>query len=196
MRQDSEASARNTEREKRAARFLSLLLGLIFFATLCFAARQHPFGTYATETDFYHLYAPDAARLARWQFPENTFQAPGYPAALWMVSKFGVDYFSAGKWLSVLCAPLIGILTFALFRKIYDHWVGLGAQLLIAASTHFPKFAINATTDVFFLLLCLAALVLFLHDRTRPRLRVALVAVLSSFAYLTRYNGMFLPAAC
>ncbi|HVG38185.1 MAG TPA: glycosyltransferase family 39 protein [Pyrinomonadaceae bacterium] len=183
-------------REERTTLFLSLLLGLIFFVVLFPLARAHPFGTYATETDFYQLFAPDAARLARGQFPENTFQGPGYPAALVVASAFGADYFTAGKWLSVFCAPLAGFLIFLLFGRIYSAWVGLGAQLLVFTSTHFPKFAINATTDVFFLLLCLAALVVLTGDRLAPFGRVVLVAVLSGCAYLTRYNGLFLVAVC
>ena len=55
---------------------LPLLICLVHFWLLAYLAKQHPFGTYSTETDFYHYYAPDAERLsgdtgtadqARWQ---------------------------------------------------------------------------------------------------------------------------------
>jgi hypothetical protein len=45
-------------------RYLPLLICLAHLLVLIYLARQHPFGNYATETDFYHLYAPDAERIA------------------------------------------------------------------------------------------------------------------------------------
>src|SRR5262245_26836473 len=80
-----------------------ILISLIHFLTLVYLARQHPFGNYATETDFYHFYAPDAERLATGQFPQNTYQGPGYPATLALVAKLtgmSGDLFTVGKWMS------------------------------------------------------------------------------------------------
>ncbi|HEY6402492.1 MAG TPA: glycosyltransferase family 39 protein, partial [Blastocatellia bacterium] len=164
-----------------------------------YIARQHPFGNYATETDFYHYYAPDAERLASGQFPQNTYQGPGYSATLAFVAKLtgtSGDLFTAGKWISVVCAVLCGLLIFVLFARLFGYWVGVGAQLLAVVSGEFPQFSINAATDVFFLLLCLAVLVVFTDDRILPRQRAALGGAIAGAVYLTRYNGLFLPAAC
>src|SRR5262249_49816917 len=161
---------------------------------LSYLARQHPFGNFATETDFYHLYAPDAERVAAGQFPQNTFQGPGYPAALALISKLtgmSGDLFTVGKWLSVVCAVACGALVFVFFARLFGYWVGAGAQLIAVVSGEFPQFSINAATDVFFLLLCLAALVLFTGERVAPRWRVALTGALSGVIYLSRYNGLF-----
>ncbi len=176
-----------------------VLISLIHFLALIYLARQHPFGNYATETDFYHLYAPDAERLASGQFPQNTFQGPGYPATLALVAKLAGmsgDLFTVGKWMSVVCAVLCGVLIFVLFARLFSYWVGVGAQLIATVSGEFPQFSINAATDVFFLLLCLAALVVFTDERIAPGWRVALGGALAGAVYLTRYNGFFLPAAC
>lgn len=176
-----------------------ILIALIHLFTLVYLARQHPFGNYATETDFYHFYAPDAERLAAGQFPQNTYQGPGYPATLALVAKLARmsgDLFTVGKWMSVVCAVLCGLLVFVLFARLFGYWVGVGAQLLAIASGEFPQFSINAATDVFFLLLCLAALVVFTNERIGPRWRVALAGALTGAVYLTRYNGLFLLAAC
>jgi hypothetical protein len=176
-----------------------ILISLIHLLTLVYLARQHPFGNYATETDFYHFYAPDAERIAAGQFPQNTYQGPGYPAALALIAKLvgmSDDLFTAGKWLSVVCAVLCGLLAFILFARLFGYWVGLGAQVIAIASGEFPQFSINAATDVFFLLLCLAVLVVFTTDRISPRWRVALAGALAALAYLTRYNGLFLVAVC
>ncbi len=178
---------------------LPLLICLIHLLTLVYLARQHPFGNYATETDFYHFYAPDAERIASGQFPQNTYQGPGYPATLALVAKLtgtSDDLFTAGKWLSVVCAVLCGLLVFVLFARLFGYWIGLGAQLIAIASGEFPQFSLNAATDVFFLLLCLAVLVAFTTERIPLRWRVALTGALAALAYLTRYNGLFLPAVC
>ncbi len=176
-----------------------ILISLIQLFTLIYLARQHPFGNYATETDFYHFYAPDAERLAAGRFPENTYQGPGYPAAVALVAKLtglGGDLFTAGKWMSVVCAVICGLLVFVLFARLFGYWVGVGAQVIVIASGEFPQFSINAATDVFFLLLCLTVLVVFTNDRILPRQRVALAGVLSGVVYLTRYNGLFLLIVC
>lgn len=176
-----------------------ILISLIHFLTLVYLARQHPFGNYATETDFYHFYAPDAERLAAGQFPQNTYQGPGYPAALALAAKLtgmSGDLFTVGKWMSVICAVVCGLLVFVLFARLFGYWVGVGAQLVAIASGEFPQFSINAATDVFFLLLCLATLVVFTDERIAPRWRAALGGALAGMVYLTRYNGLFLLAAC
>jgi hypothetical protein len=178
---------------------LSLLVCLAHFLTLVYLARQHPFGNYATETDFYHFYAPDAERIATGQFPQNTYQGPGYPATLALIARFAGmsgDLFTAGKWLSVICAVLCGLLVFVLFARLFGYWIGVGAQLIAIASGEFPQFSINAATDVFFLLLCLATLVVFTAERIPAGWRAALMGVMTGLTYLTRYNGLFLLAAC
>src|SRR6266581_2118559 len=97
-------------------RLLPLLLCFAYFLVLAYVGRSHPFGTYATETDFYHLFAPDAERIAAWQFPENPYQGPGYPALLALVTKLTGDLFTAGKWISITSATLVGWLAFLLFE--------------------------------------------------------------------------------
>src|SRR5262245_14279159 len=192
--------------EKRAPWRMSLLLAgpiilipLIHLLMLVYLAKRHPFGNYATETDFYQFYAPDAERLAAGQFPQNTYQGPGYPATLAFVAKLAGmsgDLFTVGKWMSVVCAVLCGLLIFVLFARLFGYWAGVGAQLIATVSGEFPQFSINAATDVFFLLLCLAGLVVFTGERLAPRWRVALTGALAGAVYLTRYNGLFLPIAC
>lgn len=180
-------------------RYLPLFVCLIHLLVLAYLARQHPFGNYATETDFYHFYAPDAERIAAGQFPQNTFQGPGYPAFIALLGKLtglSNDLFTVGKWLSVVGAVLCGWLVFVLFARLFGFWVGVGAQLVAIVSGEFPQFSINAATDVFFLVLCLAVLVVFINERLNVGWRVILSAALTGAAYVTRYNGLFLLAAC
>jgi hypothetical protein len=178
-------------------RWLPLLICFLHLLTLVYLARQHPFGNFATETDFYHFYAPDAERIAAGQFPKNTYQGPGYPALLALIEWItGGDLFAIGKWLSVICAVLVGLLTFKLFAHLFDYWIGIGAQLVVAVSGEFPQFAINATTDLFFLLICLLVLVVFTSDSISPGWRAVSAGALAGLVYLTRYNGLFLLVTC
>ncbi len=173
---------------------IAAVICLLYFAFLVYFSRQHPFGTYATETDFYHLYAPDAARIAAGQFPLNSFQGPGYPVLLSLVAKFSGDVFISGKWISIISAVLCVWLVFALCKQLFGEWVGVGAALLSTTVIEFPEFSIQATTDVFFLLLCLVALVIFTGAYFSLRMRVIFAAFFTGVAYLTRYNGVFLLA--
>lgn len=176
---------------------IPFLISLLHLAVLIYPARQHPFGNYATETDFYHLFAPDASRVLAGKVPENTYQGPGYPVAIALISKStGLELFAAGKWLSVVSAALCGGLIFLLFRGLFSFAVGIGAQLLFVVSGEFPQFSINATTDVPFLMLCLLTLVLFLGRGSATVERTSLAAFLAGLSYLTRYNGIFLVFAC
>lgn len=168
------------------------IICLSYFAFLVIFSRQHPFGTYATETDFYHLYAPDAARIAAGQFPLNDFQGPGYPVLLSLITRFTGDVFVAGKWISMISAVLCLWLVFMLFKQLFGEWVGVGASLLSTVIIEFPEFSLQATTDIFFLLLCLVALVVFTGAYFSLRLRLLCAAFITGIAYLTRYNGLFL----
>lgn len=162
---------------------------LLTFAVL---ARHHTLGSYATETDFYQQYAPDAERIGAWQFPENDTKGPGYPALVALVSLATGDVFVAGKWISVVSAALAGLLAFLLCARLFGYWAGVGAQLILLVSGPFPTFALSASTDVVFLLLCLAALLCFMHDRPFVRWRVAAAGAVTGAAFLVRFNGIFL----
>ena len=160
--------------------------------TLAVLARQHTLGSYATETDFYQQYAPDAERIGAWQFPENDTKGPGYPALVALVSLATDDVFVAGKWISVVSAALAGLLAFLLCARLFGYWAGVGTQVILLVSGPFPTFALSASTDVVFLVLCLVALLCFMDDRPTARWRVASAGAATGAAYLVRYNGICL----
>lgn len=171
-----------------------LVITLAFLAVMLYAARLHPYGTYTAETDFYQYYAPDADRLMRGEFPQDTYRGPGYALTLGLLTKITGDYFLSGKLISLVSAALLGWFAFLLFAHLFGAVVGVGAQLLALVGTQFSSFAVTATTDVFFVMLCVAAMAVFVSDRLAPPKRLAWAAALASFAYLTRYNGVFLVA--
>lgn len=149
-------------------------------------------GTYGLETDFYGDYAPDAARLRAGEIPQNGYQGPGYPAILALAEGAVEDPFRAGRLISVASGATVGFLVFALFRRLFGYWSGVGSQLLVLVSGIFPRLAVSASTDVVFLMLCLAALVAFGRTELPPSWRVGVAGLLTGMAYLTRYNGVFL----
>lgn len=171
---------------------LPAFISLATLLTCAYFSSKHPVGTYGTETDFYHLFAPDADRLAAGQFPENDFQGPGYPALIALVSRLTGDTFVAGKWVSIVSAALLVLLVYALFARLFGYWVGVGAALLFPVGPEILQFSISATTDIYFLLLCLAAFVVFVSRPLPAAWRMALAGIITSLAYLTRYNGLFL----
>jgi hypothetical protein len=171
---------------------LPFVVAVASFGVFLGVASTRRIGTYGVETDFYGDYAPDAARLREGKFPLNEFQGPGYPAALSIVEDAPGDAFRAGRLISVGSAALVGLFAFVLFRDLFGDRAGLAAQLLVLVNGIYPSFAVTASTDMFFVALCLAAIVVFLHEEARPGIRVALAAILSGLAFLTRYNGVFL----
>src|SRR5262245_10015217 len=171
---------------------LPLVVAVASFGVFLGVGCTRRIGTYGVETDFYGDCAPAATRLREGQFPLNEFQGPGYPAVLAIVEAAAGDAFRAGRLISAGSAALVGLLAFVLFRDLFGDWAGLGAQLLVLVNGIFPSFAVTASTDMFFVALCLAAIVLFLREGARPAVRVAAAAVLSGLAFLTRYNGAFL----
>ena len=107
------------------------------------------------------------------------------------------DVFVSAKWMSVVSAALAGLLVFFLCSRLFGYWAGVGAQLILIVSGPFPRFALSASTDVVFLLLCLAALLCFMTDRLGPHWRVAAAGAVTAAGCLVRYNGIFLiPLFC
>jgi hypothetical protein len=157
-------------------------------------AQLHLICTYS-DADFYGSYAPDAERIAAGRFPVSRFQGPGYPVLLALVRPLAGDLFTAGKAIAVVSAGLSGLFAFVLFRNMWGDIVGLGAQLLLLTSPLFVRLAVEPVTDMPFLMLCLAALTVFLSSRFQIRWRVGCAAALAGLACLTRYNGVFLLAA-
>ena len=67
--------------------------------------------------------------------------------------------------------------------------------MLVLVGGLFPQLAITASTDMVFLMLCLAALVAFGRTERSPHWRAGTSGLLTGMAFLTRYNGVFLIPA-
>ena len=169
---------------------LALALSALYVLILAYPAHLHVVGVFS---DFYVRYAPDADLIARRQFPGNTYNPPGYPLLLVVLSSaLTGDHFTSAKWLSLVAAGLSGLLAFQLFRRLFGPWPAVLAVPILLSSGPFNRYAISAMTEVPFLCVCLAALLVVTADRPTGWRFAALAGVVCGVAYLLRYNGAFL----
>ena len=168
---------------------VALAISAVYVLALAYPVHQHVVGVFS---DFYRWYAPDADRIAIGALPQNTYNPPGYPLLLALLSPLTDDRFAAGKWLSVLAAGLAGVLAFYLHRRLFGATAALLAVLIMLSSPTFTTYAIAAMTDVPFVCVCLGALIVITHEGSRRKQAAALAGALCGAAYLLRYNGVFL----
>ena len=174
-----------------AARRLALAICGLYVLILALPVHRHVVGAFS---DFYRFYAPDADRIAAGKFPQNTYNPPGYPAVLALVSQVTGDHFTAGKWISLLAGGLSGLLAFYLHRRLFGAGPALLAVLILLSSPTFTTYAISPMTDVPFVCVCLAAMLAIAGERPAGWRSTILGGLLSGAAYLVRYNGAFLLA--
>jgi 4-amino-4-deoxy-L-arabinose transferase-like glycosyltransferase len=170
------------------ATLLAAGLGALYILVLAVPVHRHVVGVFS---DFYRFYAPDADRIAAGEFPQNTYNPPGYPAVLALVSRVTEDHFTAGKWLSLLAGGLSGFLAFVLHRRLFGVGPALLGVVIVLTAPTFTTYAISPMTDVPFVALCLATMLVIATDEPAGRSRTILGGVLSGFAALFRYNGAF-----
>src|SRR5262245_37224706 len=161
----------------------------LYVLLLPLPVHHHVVGAFS---DFYRFYAPDADRIAAGEFPENTFNPPGYPAVLALASLLARDHFTAGKWMSLLAGGLSGLLAFFLHRRLFGEVPALLAVLILLSSPTFTTYAISPMTDVPFVAICLGAMLLIAGEHPAGWRPTFSGGLLSGAASLVRYNGAFL----
>ena len=172
---------------------LPLAICVAYFLTMSFYGQSYVLANY-DNSDFYSRYVPDALRIARGVVPEDTFVGPGYATLLMFVAGLVPDDLAAGKWIAITTASLCGLLAFYLFKRLFGYRAALLSLPIVLVSGDFAVCAIDPGTDMPFLLFCIATLLLFTDNRMQPNSRAALAGAFAALAYLTRYNGLFLPA--
>lgn len=172
-----------------------LAICIAYFLTLSFYGQSYVLANY-DNSDFYSRYVPDALRIAEGDVPQDTFVGPGYATLLTLVTGLVPDDLAAGKLIATVTGSICGLLAFFLFKRLFGYRAALLSLPIMLVSGEFAVSAIDPGTDMPFLLLCIATMLAFTNGETQPSTRAALAGAFAALAYLTRYNGLFLPATC
>jgi 4-amino-4-deoxy-L-arabinose transferase-like glycosyltransferase len=183
--------ARGRSRQKASTGALALVL--VYVAAMAWVAQHRVVGDYLKETDFYHLYAPDADRIRSGQLPANTFNTgPAYPLLLALAFPLTADNFTAGKFISLAAAGVAALAAFQLFRGLFGDRAGFLGLLFLLVSADFARFSVQATTDMPFLASAVLAMLAISRAISRGGWMWGVAGSLGGLAYLVRYNGLFL----
>lgn len=167
----------------RAAVAVTVLLVAILGG---FAFTEFKIGTFQTETDFYWSYWPKAEAFSRGEWVWGDFRPPFYSMMLAVTHGFIEDYYRAGMVLSLLSALAVGLCCYGIFRRIWGDGFALAAVALLMVHPEFTRHAYCPGTDMFFVAICSAGVLLSMQQWN------VLAGVLMGLAFMTRYNGIFL----
>ena len=172
--------------------YVLLALFAVYWTVKVFT--EHRIGNYAVETDFYWKYGPAARDLLHGRVAIENYDSKGwgYPAAVALLSIFGLDPFRAAQILALLSAVLVGLLFYRLHRSLLGPAVALGSLLLLLSNETFLANTYEVGTDMFFFAVVIGSIALLL-GRGNPSGRTLLGSgLLAGWAFSTRYNGLFL----
>ena len=158
------------------------------------AFTEHRIGNFAVETDFYWKYGPAASDLLQGKIAIENYDSKGwgYPAAVALVSLFGVDPFGSAQIVALLCAVLVGWCLYRLHRSFLGPGVALASLLLLLANETFLANTYQVGTDMFFFAIVLGSIALLLGRGNPGALAMLFSGLLGGWAFSTRYNGLFL----
>lgn len=172
---------------------LSVCVILFAAVFLSWLASQRPLAGYGTETDFIGSMVSEAKRLLAGMPLESEFHPPGFIFTLAAVKSWVGDWFAAGKALSVVSAVATLVLAHLFFRIVAGTWAAFGAVLGLVSSATFLRFAVQATSDLFFLALYFLTYFLVAFAATRRSVSAWFLAGLCAvFTMMTRTNGVTL----
>lgn len=159
-------------------------------------ARFFPIGDVGVESDFYESLARAAQELLNGHLSvaAHPYKGPFYSFALAFVHSLGGDWYTNGVVLNALCSAGSVIVLYRLLLRTFNRWVAVSGTLSTSLVAELFVHSHKASTDLLFFLLCLITIGALLVDRP---LWLPLVgsAVFAAFAFLTRYNGIFLVTA-
>ncbi len=173
-----------------------------FYMTAALAVQLawFPVGDLGTESDFYGDFVLAAQKLAAGEFSVASypFKGPVYSLALVAVhapvALFGGDWYRAGVVLNLLCAGLAIVVLYRHLAPAFGRRTAVCAVIGTSLAFEFFLHAHKATSDLLFLLLAYLAIARIAAPGWTAR-RLALAGAVAGLAFLTRYNGLIVPAA-
>lgn len=130
------------------------------FAALLALSFQRTALNYGNETDLLGGFIPEAQRFLKGEPLAVEYHPPLYAMTLAAAHALTGDWLRAGLLISMVAALLAVLACFRLFDRMHGRASAVGAAVLLVLSYPFLSYSLQATSDLLFLALCLAALCL------------------------------------
>lgn len=173
----------------------ALLAGIYGVVMLVVGLTYHLVGDYNVETDFFQSYVPMAKDILRGIWTIEEYRGPGYPMVLAAAGGLIGNYFTAGIIVSTITASLTLFFIFGTLRRLFRADVAFVVVLLTAVNWTFVQYSYTAGTDMTFNCFLSMAVYFLFRSPSVSFVDLAVAAVASAAAYLTRYNGVVVIVA-
>ncbi len=181
--------------EKVYSNFPFVIIGLYFFIVLIAALSYHRIGDYGVETDFYEGMVYEAKEFLKGNLIVEGYKGPLYPIALAVLSFLFGDFFRVGVIICIVSGAIFLFFVFKTLSKIFSYEVAVGSVLLISSNSIFIQYSYSAGTDLFFCMLAIISIYYLVKGERLKSSYIFLAGLVAALAFLTRTNGLFLPAA-
>ncbi len=181
--------------ENIVEKFPLILSGFYFIFILFLALTYHEIGDYGVETDFYEGMVYEAKEFLKGNLIIEGYKGPLYPIVLAILGYIFGDFFKVGVILCVISASVFLYFSFLTLKKIFGFDIALGSVLLIASNSIFVQYSYSAGTDLFFAALAIISIYFLVKGEQLKISYIIFSGIFASLAFLTRTNGLFLPAA-
>ena len=171
--------------------YAAIYAGIGLVLQLCF----FPVGDLDTETDFFGDLVLGAQKLSAGHFAvaNYPYKGPLYSCTLFLVHLFAGDWYRGAVILNALCSAGYLLLAYRFLLRLFGRRVTILATVFTSLVVEFFVQSHRASADMLFLLLSLGSIRCFVLGRGSWR-QIAGAGALAGLAFLTRYNGIFLPA--
>jgi len=173
--------------------FLTAIPIIYFIIMLIVCLTNRLLGDYGVETDFYVAFVSQAKELLNGNLLIDEYRGPVYQILLAVTGFFfKSDFYTAGKFLNVLCAAMVLFFVSKLITSLFNRQGAFFVILFIAVNQIFWRYTYEPGTDMLFLVFYVSSLYFLLKDLNFESKNLFTAGLLSGMAYLTRYTGVSL----
>jgi hypothetical protein len=153
-----------------------------------------PIGDIGVESDFYSDLVVAAQNLGRGDFTvaDYPYKGPFYSFVLVVIHFLVRDWYLSGILMSGICAACGLFILYRLLLSVFSRFTAALTVVSVSLVSEFFVVAHKASSDMLFFLLCFVVMYLVIAE-SPSLIRLAAAGAISSLAFLTRYNGIFLP---
>lgn len=172
-----------------------IVAGIYFVVILIISLTYHKIGDYGVETDFYEGMVYEAKEFLKGNLIIEGYKGPLYPIFLAVLGFIFKDFFTIGVVICVISASIFLFFTYKTIEKIFNAQIAFGVVLLILSNSIFIQYSYSAGTDLFFCAIAIISIYFLVKGEYLRSSYLFFAGMFASLAYLTRTNGLFLPAA-